>query len=357
MTSQTDRPTLLLTGGTGVLGRALLDELSGDFDIICLRNRTAVDDPRVRELAADLTDPRLGLDAGRFERLVQETDIVLHCAAATNWKLDAEEIHRVNLEGTTTMIDVAARAGAPLYYMSTAFVATPLKGNHKEQFPGPAAYLDSKIAAEQAWRDSGLPGAILRPSVVMGDSRTGEMAGAQGLTKAFGAVVKGQAPVVPGAPSARIDMIPQDFVVSATGELVRAGVTSGEYWLTAGSAAVRLDEAVSDILDFAERYGPRPHSPRLIPVEAVDRLLLPMLDSAAVPRLVRRRFQEHTELLLVFQRELPFESSLGTPNCGAAPTREGIRAALIRTVEAWARKPGGLRAARAEAAAMAGASA
>ncbi len=66
------------------------------------------------------------------------------------------------------MLDLAARADAPFFYMSTAFVANPLAPEEQERFPGAAAYLASKSAAEDAVRSAEVPGVILRPSLVMG---------------------------------------------------------------------------------------------------------------------------------------------------------------------------------------------
>ncbi|MCO6722976.1 ketoreductase, partial [Streptomyces sp. Vc714c-19] len=80
----------------------------------------------------------------------------------------------------------------------------------------------------------------------------------------------------------------------------------------------------------------------LIPVEAVHRLLLPMLEGTALPASVRRRLEHYAELLLVFQRELPFDTSLGEPDCGTRLTRTDIRAALVRNAESWAEDRAGL---------------
>ncbi|KUL25752.1 SDR family oxidoreductase [Streptomyces regalis] len=339
-------PTLLLTGGSGVLGRALIDELSRDSRIICLRHRTPVNDPRVREIQADLTKPELGLTQTDFNHLAAEVDVVVHSAAATNWKAEPEEIRRANLHGTAAMLDLCARINAPMYHMSTAFVANPLAPEEQERFPGAAAYLDSKTAAEQLVRDAPVPGVILRPSVVMGDSVTGRIAGMQGLTRALGAIVKGQVPVLPGSPDARIDMVPQDVVARAVGDLVRGGITDGEYWLTAGAHSLLQREVVDTCLEFAELYGPRPHPPRLIPVESVHRLLLPLIEGPTFPESLRRRFHTYAELLLVFQRALPFESSLGYPHCGSALTKDALSQALVRNLTAWSTGPGGMRTRR-----------
>ncbi|MER7637206.1 SDR family oxidoreductase [Streptomyces sp. NPDC126522] len=343
---RTPRPTLLLTGAAGVLGQALIDELCDDYDLICLRHRAPLDDPRVREVTADLRAPGLGLSAAQRLDLAAEVDVVVHSAAATNWRLDPADIWRTNLDGTRSMLDLAARADAPFFYMSTAFVANPLAPEEQERFPGAAAYLASKSAAEDAVRSAEVPGVILRPSLVMGDSSTGRIARVQGLTRALGGIVKGQVPVLPGSPGTRIDMVPQDVVARAVGDLVRSGVAQGEYWLTAGREAILQREVVDICLEFAGHHGERPHPPRLIPVEAVHRLLLPLLEGPSFPALVRRRLQDYAELLLVFQRELPFASDLGTPHCGTAPTRAAIRSALTRNVECWATGRGGLRRAR-----------
>ncbi|MCX4903562.1 SDR family oxidoreductase [Streptomyces sp. NBC_00878] len=337
------RSVLLLTGGAGVLGRALVDELSRDFEIVCLRHRTPMNDPRVREIGADLLQPELGLPQGDFERLAAEVDLVVHCAAATNWKTEPDSIRRANLGGTAGMLDLCVRAGAPMYHMSTAFVANPLAPEERERFPGAAAYLASKTEAEQLVRDAPVPGVILRPSVVMGDSVTGRIAGVQGLTRVLAAIVKGQVPVVPGSPDVRIDMVPQDVIAGAVGDLVRGGVTDGEYWLTAGAHSLLQREVVDACLEFAELYGPRPHPPRLVPLESVHRLLLPLIEGPTFPESLRRRFHTYAELLLVFQRALPFESSLGSPHCGSAPSKDALRQALVRNLAAWSTGPGGMR--------------
>ncbi|MGC9542249.1 SDR family oxidoreductase [Streptomyces sp. UG1] len=332
-----DRPTLLLTGGTGVLGRALIDELCADFDLLCLRRNRPLDDPRVRELQGDLLAPRLGLTPRAWHELALEVDVVLHSAAETNWRMPPADIVRTNTLGTETTLDLAARADAPLYLVSTAFVASVPSEEDARRFPGAAAYLASKTRAEQLVREADLPGAIVRPSVVMGDSTSGRIAGVQGLTKTLGSMVLGQVPVLPGAPDARVDMVPQDYVSRAIGDLVRGGVSSGEFWLTAGKETLRLRELADTCAEFAVRCGlPVPHRPRLIPVEAVHRLLLPMLEGTALPESTRRRFQHYAELLLVFQRELPFDTSLGQPHCGARPSHADIRAALVRNLESWA---------------------
>ncbi|MDT0380546.1 SDR family oxidoreductase [Streptomyces sp. DSM 42041] len=334
--SSRDRPTVLLTGAAGVLGRALLEELLVDHDVVCMRHRTPLGDPRVREVKGNLLEPRLGMTRAERFTLASEVDLVVHSAAATSWQLSPENIHRTNVQGTEAVIDIAERAEAPVYYMSTAFVANPLSAADRERFPGAAAYLASKTEAERRLRDARVPGVILRPSVVMGDSCTGQIAGAQGLTTALAAIVLGQVPVVPGAPGTRIDCVPQDYLARATVDLMRSGVTEGEFWLTAGKRALVLHDIVRTCADFAEHLGlPRPTPPRLLPVESVHRLLMPLLDGTALPARTRKQFRNYAELLLVFQRALPFETDLGR-SCGTEVTEGVLQDALLRNLESWA---------------------
>ncbi|MFG3249931.1 SDR family oxidoreductase [Streptomyces sp. NPDC048187] len=342
-TGPRDRPSLLLTGGSGVLGRALIDELSADFDLLCLRRDTPLRDPRVRELQGDLGAPRLGLSPLAWHELALEVDVVLHAAAETDWRTPPQDITRTDLRGADNMLDLAARADAPLYLVSTAFVAHTPTEEERRCFPGAAACLDSRARAEQMTREAGVPGAIVRPSVVLGDSVSGRTTGQQGLTETIGSMVLGQAPVLPGTPGSRIDMVPQDYVSRAIGDLVRGGVADGEYWLTAGKEAIGLREFADVCADVAVRHGlPRPRRPRFVPVDAVHRLLLPMLAGTSLPASLRRRLEYCAELLPVFQRELPFDTSLGERDCGTRLTRTDLRAALVRNAESWAADRAGL---------------
>ncbi|MCF2436148.1 SDR family oxidoreductase [Streptomyces thinghirensis] len=96
------RPSLLLHRRFRVHGRALIDELSPDF-------RSAVPAPQhtvapivVRELQGDLVAPRLGLSPLALARTGLEVDVVLHCAAETNWRTPPQDITRITCAVPTT---------------------------------------------------------------------------------------------------------------------------------------------------------------------------------------------------------------------------------------------------------------
>ncbi|MFE3757746.1 SDR family oxidoreductase [Nocardia tengchongensis] len=330
------KQTVLLTGGSGVLGRALIDELAHDFDVVCLRHRTPVGDMRVSEFAGGFSDPRLGLTTADYRVMVNRVDAIVHSAAATNWTAAPSDIRATNLEGPTALLRLAEDAGVPLYFFSTAFVANPPADT---SFPGAAAYVDSKIEAEQLVREHSADTVIVRPSVVVGDSETGHMVTFQGLHRVLGALVRGSVPILPCQPEAPIDTIPQDVVAGVIGKMLRESIVSGEYWLTAGANALTAADLMEICHEVAAEAGLEQITPRYMPGEAVERLLLPLLEDSLPPKM-RQMFREFLEFTWLFQTDDVFPSSLAELGFDAQVTRSALRSACRNSLQYWARKKG-----------------
>lgn len=332
------RKTVLLTGGAGVLGRAFIDELSADHDIIALRNRTPVSDPRVTEFAGSLGSPTLGLSRTEYATLASGVDVVLHGAANTSWKATPEQIRETNVGGTRNMLAFARRAGAPLFYVSTAYVANPptAEGGRHE---GARSYIDSKVEAEQLTRDSDVASTVLRPSVVIGDSRDGRMAGFQGLHRVAGMIARGQVPMVACEEHVLVDTVPQDVVAAAAGQLIREGSHGGEYWLTAGESAMTAGDIVAASVALGLHAGLPAHAPRFIAAEAVDRLIVPMLDDVISPKL-RAMFSELLEMTWLFQAPAALPTSLPALGLGEQVSRARLCEAFEKSMHFWARYKG-----------------
>ncbi|WFR72071.1 SDR family oxidoreductase [Prescottella defluvii] len=321
--------TLLLTGGSGVIGRAMLDAMAADFDIVCLRGRRPIDDPRVSEFAGDFTHPTLGLSAADYSRLADRVDVVLHGAAVTKWNVDPERLRAVNVQAPASMLRLAADADAPLYYLSTAFVIRQAPSD--ERFAGLTAYLESKTEAEELVRAGSVPAVIVRPSVVTGDSRDGSIAAFQGLHRMLGNAIRGNLPVVPGEIGSLVDAVPLDIVVDAVGKLIRERVTGGEYWLTAGDQALTftdIAEVCEDVSRLAEVGATRP---RFMPFESVDRLSMPLLDEL-IPDGRRQMLTDFLESVWVFQSSEAMPSDLDRLGFGDRATREALTEALRRSL-------------------------
>ena len=64
---------------------------------------------QIRIFLGDLTDPRFGLVADTYDRLMHTTDSVIHCAASLNRKSEKSCLN-VNLRGTLEVVQLARRS-------------------------------------------------------------------------------------------------------------------------------------------------------------------------------------------------------------------------------------------------------
>jgi nucleoside-diphosphate-sugar epimerase len=337
-----ERKHILVTGATGVVGSALIPRLA-QHDVIALTHRTPLDGEHVR---GDLTRPFLGLDEHTYGRLAERIDVVVHAAAMTDFSAGERATADLNVAGTRRVLEFAAAARARLVYVSTAFVArtgftrTARGGDSGEAAASPDAYLDSKRRAEQLVAASGTPAAVARPSVVIGDSRTGEIAKFQGLHGLLKALLKNRLPLVPLDPDARVDVVPADVVGDALVALVDAGVPMGEYWLTSGPAAPTARALVEQCLSVAAELGISVVGPRFVSVDMVDRLLRPVFIDPLPPH-ARRKFDDLMAMTALFCDAEPFPTSLGAIPAGpSTPDACGVASACAASIRHLANATG-----------------
>jgi thioester reductase-like protein len=291
----TERRTVLLTGASGVVGHALLQRLR-HFDVVCLVHRSPVSGPGVATVQGDISEPMFGLARQAYAALAAEVDAVIHCAAVTEFNRTDGSLEATNIGGTGHVAAFVAAAKAVLYHVSTAFVHTTADGDRGRTAVGYAA---SKSAAEQFVRSSGVPHVILRPSVVIGDSGTGEIAAFQGLHRVAAGMFAGIVPMIPFEPGWPIDFVPADIVADAIACVVQNQVSQGEFWVTAGEKALRLDEAVAVAIEVGWELGVSVDVPRFVPPEMFDRLIGPVfLD--AVPDRIRRNMLRMLEFFTTY---------------------------------------------------------
>ncbi len=194
----------LVSGATGFVGGALVLELlrvTGE-PIVCIV-RGSAQDPRQRLLtalasAAEVYGLPSGLVADNHARIhVSVGDItgpvdaitlpdmvigeVWHSAASLRYEdTDRDEILTTNVGGTRTILELTRRVGArTLNHISTAYVAGRMTGRIREEIhpgehPTNNLYELSKIEAERLVTAASGDFAvrILRPSIVIGHSRT-----------------------------------------------------------------------------------------------------------------------------------------------------------------------------------------
>ena len=139
----TARRTVLLTGASGVVGRALLQRLR-DHDVVCLVHRSPVSGPNVTTVPGDIAKPMFGLAKQAHVELTATVDAVVHCAAITDFNRTDGSLEATNVTGTEHAAAFAAAANAVLYHVSTAFVHTTVDGDRGRTAIG---YASSKLVA------------------------------------------------------------------------------------------------------------------------------------------------------------------------------------------------------------------
>jgi nucleoside-diphosphate-sugar epimerase len=332
----TARRTVLLTGASGVVGRALLQRL-GDLDVVCLVHRSPVSGVNVTTAPGDIASPMLGLAGQAYAELAARVDAVIHCAAITDFNRTDGSLEATNVAGTEHVAAFAAAANAVLYHVSTAFVHTTVDGDRGRTAVG---YASSKAAAEDLVRSSGVPHVILRPSVVIGNSVTGEIATFQGLHQVVAGMFAGMVPMIPFDPGWPIDFVPADVVADAIACVVENRVGEGEFWISAGDKALRLDEGVAVVIEFARALGVSIDTPRFVPPDMFDRLIAPVfLD--ALPVKIRRNVVRMLEFFTAYLQsgEVKPSSLDQLAELGARPLPDQ-RESLGNNVKYWAARQG-----------------
>lgn len=264
------RGPVLLTGATGFLGMEVLGRLIRETDRNVIALVRASDDGvaqdrldaviatllpprerprrgRVRALAADLERPGLGISPIARDRLAGTIGAVVHCAASISFTLELEDARRINVGGTRSVLALACEAFERgsldrFVHVSTAYVSGD-RSDRISEHDGDIGqgfrntYERTKLEAEHAVHDSGLPIAIVRPSIVVGDSVTGWTPAFNVIYFPLQAFARGLFPTVPADPEATVDIVPVDVVADALVELLRGPLRSGTFHLASGDDA------------------------------------------------------------------------------------------------------------------------
>lgn len=228
----------LMTGATGFLGRQVLRRLLERPDceqVTCLvrtpeKLMQQVQDDRVRAVQADLTADGLGLTdhAG-----LGPIDHLLHAGAVYDITSGDEVNQATNVDGTRRVIELAEAVGAGCFHhVSSVAVAGDHHGRFGEQDFDTgqrllSPYHRTKFASEALVREvNAVPWRVYRPSIVVGDSGTGEMDKIDGpyyLLPSLDriAALPGPKPLpIPVPDLGSTNIVPVDYVADAIVELM-----------------------------------------------------------------------------------------------------------------------------------------
>ena len=208
---------VLVTGAAGIIGGEICARLvrRGHAVTALVHNSPHVIGNDRRPVAGltivrgDVTQANLGLAA------LPAVDLFIHSAAVTAFDAAPAAYEAVNIAGTRHAIAVARAAGAGFLHVSTAYVCGKTNGLIAETAIGSDfvnGYEASKAAGEALVRASGVPFAIARPSIVVGDSISGAISRFENIYMIFKLIAENRVRTLPAAADASLDLVPIDHV-------------------------------------------------------------------------------------------------------------------------------------------------
>lgn len=172
---------ILVTGGSGFLGKRLVDELLDQDCPIIVESITVLDlntypydHPKVSFVSGDIRIP------GSFNKISSPIDLIFHCASLVDWGTKSpREVYEVNYTGTQNVVRFCKENNIRnLVYTSsldTVFSGKDLNDiDESHPYPGkyPNMYCESKYLAEKLILDTNseeLRTCVLRPADIYGE--------------------------------------------------------------------------------------------------------------------------------------------------------------------------------------------
>lgn len=182
---------------------------------------------RVNVLEGDAAAMDLGLSGAEFRSLADEVDIIHHCAAVSYPGLDRKAAEHVNVQGVTEVLELARACTALkcLVHHSTAAVAGDRSGvvmedelDRRQGFRNVVE--ETRARAERIMRRAmpQVPICVLRPTIIVGDSTTGEVDRLDGPYLLILLMLTSPADFampLPGRGDVQLNLVPVDYVARA----------------------------------------------------------------------------------------------------------------------------------------------
>lgn len=248
-----------VTGGTGFIGRNLIDQLvkrKGTIYVLVRRgSKTKFNDlvaerwsdhkRRLVAVSGDLTRPGLGVGQADVDKLKGKIRHFFHLAAVYDLSADVETNEVANVGGTSHALELAGAINAKCFHHASSIAVAGLyQGTFREDMFEEATglhhpYFRSKHESERLVRQTcPVPWRIYRPGIVIGHSKTGEIDKIDGPYYFFKLIQKMRRMLPPWVPTlglegSRINIVPVDYVAQAMDHIAhKAGLNSQCFHLT-----------------------------------------------------------------------------------------------------------------------------
>jgi len=271
----------VITGGTGFIGKHLIDRLvrRGKPIHVIVRagsrpnlealvaTRWAAHRDLIVPLVGDITEPLCGVSPSERANLLGKVEGLFHLAAIYDMDVDADAAWRTNVEGTRHAVELANELGCTLHHVSSiAITGGVYPGVFREdQFDEGQTlehpYYLTKFESEAlVRRESRVPFRVYRPGAVVGDSRTGEADKVDGPYYAFPLLRLAKQSLPSWMPLVGVDrgvlnIVPVDYVADGLDALAHIPGLDGRAFHLVDPKAPSLYEAMSL---FAKAAGAPP---------------------------------------------------------------------------------------------------
>jgi nucleoside-diphosphate-sugar epimerase len=249
--------TVLVTGGTGLVGSELIEQLrAAGAEVVGVSRRGAPDNPDVIAWSMGTEPPPTPLR--------RRWDTIVNAAANTRWTMSAAEATVANV-ASVRALEPLIGAATHVIHVSTAY-AVGLCGDVASADPADYrnTYEWSKAHAERVARDTFANLTVVRPSLIVGRRGDGHAKRFAGMYTLVRGLTIGTVPAVVADPEGRLDAIPVDDLSRLLVEVAARGARDEETVLTiaAGAAAPRVEEAITVIVGSLNEWRlQRRHAP------------------------------------------------------------------------------------------------
>ena len=186
-------------------------------------------DKRIHVVKGDITQKQLGLKNGEYNKLIHSVTNIIHTAADLRLNAPINKLRKTNREGTINLLQLGSEIdknhGLERFsHVSTAYVAGARKGIIDEaSLTDEAGFLSnyekSKYEGELEVRNSHLPVSIFRPSMLVGDSKTGYIKTFNTIYVPLRLYLSRKQRLIPIKSSEKVNLITVDYVANAIASL------------------------------------------------------------------------------------------------------------------------------------------
>ncbi len=302
---------VLVTGATGFVGREVvrqLHEAGHSLRILARSTRSRQVQEAVTRWGAEV-HPGNVVDAASLDRAVRGAEAVVHLVGIIS-EVGDSTFENVHVRGTQNIVGAAQQAGVRRLVHMSALGTRPSAASR---------YHQSKWAAEERVRRSGLDFTIFRPSVIYGPRDQ--------FINLYARIIR-VSPVVPllGSPGARFQPVPVEAVAAAFVGSLGEPKAVGQTYDLCGPEPLTLSDIVDQILEVMQVRRVKMQVP----------LSLARCQAACLEflygRLLRKAPPLNRDQLIMLQ-----EDNVGNPQptnelfrLRSAPLREGISRYLRR---------------------------